>query len=441
MALSNYNANLYTRTDPKDAVGADILVPKHNSTVDVHGSYAWTLSPASVRSSVPAIELTEYKQMLSSEVTGFFYGLAGKVDDARQIAAAAPTLATETGKTVNNFIKQAGTSAANAVPALFGYSPFGKGTVDATTQQNVAQAEDKKAKNAPSEQASQDAKKQEGISSGKYDRNLLPYAGLYAIEPTGWVYRMPFLTSSNMMSPTNNWGNTATDIKDALGEAFGKMMESSKSSSSNSGGSGGGTGGGSGGSSGGGSAGGGKKGVLGAVGELVGKYGGNAMDVAMGMTAGAKVKEIPMSFSGTNNDSVQVSFYLYNTLNFADIRKNWELCYLLTYQNLPNRKGINLLDPPCLYKVLIPGYKQLPLSYVSAISIENKGAVRLIDIVNGKDLTEFNDTVVVNSDIKMIPEAYKVSITFNSVLMNSRNIFTYGEDPDRKVSVSTSSTV
>lgn len=436
MSLSNYNANLYTRIEPKDAVGADVLVPKQNSTIDIHRDYAWTLSPASVRSSVPAIELIEYKQMLSSEVTGFFYGLAGKVDDARQIAAAAPRLATETGKTVTNVVKQAGTSAANTVPALFGFSPFGNGTVDTTTQQNVTQNEEKKPKNAPSEQASQDAKKQEGISSGKYDRNLLPYAGLYAIEPTGWAYRMPFLASSNMMSPVNNWGSTATDIRSALGDMFGKM---SGSSSSNNGGPSSGSSSNNGGSSSGGSAAG-KKGVLGTVGELAGKYTGNAMDITMGMMEGAKVKETPMSFSGTNNDSVQVSFYLYNTLNFDDIRKNWELCYLLTYQNLPNRKGINLLDPPCLYRVLIPGYKQLPLTYVSSITIENKGAVRLIDIINGKDLTGFNGTVVVNSDIKMVPEAYKVSITFNSVLMNSRNIFAYGEDPDRKVSVSTTTT-
>jgi hypothetical protein len=104
---------------------------------------------------------------------------------------------------------------------------------------------------------------------------------------------------------------------------------------------------------------------------------------------------------------------------------------LLTYQNLANRKGINLLDPPCLYSATIAGYKQLPICWVTNFQVTNVGTTRLIDITTG----EIDERGAVSPYIKMIPEAYRISFTLQSSLKNARNIFQFVEDPSYKVSV------
>jgi hypothetical protein len=127
---------------------------------------------------------------------------------------------------------------------------------------------------------------------------------------------------------------------------------------------------------------------------------------------------------------------LYNTTGtLEELRNNWELCYILTYQNLPNRKGINFLDAPCLYRVDIPGFKLLPLATLESISITNIGNTRLINLKNGEIIEKFNNS---SSDVKLIPEAYKVEISFKSVLTNTRNTFLSNADPSQKITITTS---
>ena len=155
--------------------------------------------------------------------------------------------------------------------------------------------------------------------------------------------------------------------------------------------------------------------------------------MALAVGGGLVASEKPQSFNGTGSDTIECSFYLYNTQELADIRRNWEFCYLFTYQNLANRKGINLLDPPCLYRALIPGYKQLPICWISGLSIVNIGSTKLIDITTGNPV---NSTTQAGPNIKMIPEAYKISFTLESALKNARNIFQYAADPSGVVSVS-----
>ena len=155
---------------------------------------------------------------------------------------------------------------------------------------------------------------------------------------------------------------------------------------------------------------------------------------AVGATGGAMINETPQAYKGpADTDSITVKFQLYNTVDYTDIKKNWEFCYLFSYQNLPNRKGINLLDPPCLYKVTIPGYRQFPMCMVTSLKITNLGSVRLIDIVADTLATESNR----GPNIKLIPEAYDIEITFKHAFYSSRNLFAFAENPDGVVSVTT----
>jgi hypothetical protein len=244
------------------------------------------------------------------------------------------------------------------------------------------------------------------------------YKGLYAIEETGWNYVFPYLGAANMLNPNNQWGQ-GDQMKKFVGEAMGGLEEAGDSMDGSGGGGGveksGGTD---------------WLGVVLGAGKAVNA----AAKAGIALGGGLVTKEEPQSFVGTGSDSIECSFYLYNTINVEDIKRNWEFCYLFTYQNLANRKGINLLDPPCMYRALIPGYKQLPICWVTDLSITNVGATKLIDIETGTPVSDFASQE--NSKVKMVPEAYKVTFILQSALKNARNIFQFAANPGSKVEVS-----
>jgi hypothetical protein len=159
---------------------------------------------------------------------------------------------------------------------------------------------------------------------------------------------------------------------------------------------------------------------------------------------------------------------LLNTRDWTDVVKNWQLCYLLSYQNLPNKVTKTMLDPPVIYEVEVPGVFYSPYSYMSRISIVNKGALRLAKIpllkdkkmndsyklVNNKNTSSsevtrpewleqlagisptksLNDSQLIQHaaggpglgtevtvDV-MIPDAYEIQITIQSLLPESKNL-------------------
>jgi hypothetical protein len=87
-----------------------------------------------------------------------------------------------------------------------------------------------------------------------------------------------------------------------------------------------------------------------------------------------------------------------------------------------------------MYRALIPGYKQLPICWVTDLSITNVGATKLIDIETGTPVSDFASQE--NSKVKMVPEAYKVTFILQSALKNARNIFQFAANPGSKVEVS-----
>ena len=427
-----YQPDLYRSVASSDGLGAKVLIPngtdtqgKTNvsngntqntsidstaTTVDIHKNYSWTLSPLAARQYVPVIEITEYKQVLSSELVGYAYTLRGEFDNLKVAAATLPT-------TFRAAVGVAGTSlgfitgtlglidkAARAKKAIGGIvdstkdaitETFGVGKFLTTTKNEAAQES-----------------KKDSISSK--DSSLDPYIGLYAIEPTNWAYRMPYFQKENFVQG-NAWGDpsktVAADFFNAInggGKASGddsaESSDSDKSESSKPGSS-----------------------LLDRLRSLT--------RATIGATGGSMISEKPQAYAGpgAEKDTITVKFQLLNTVNYADIKKNWEFCYLFSYQNLPNRKGINLLDPPCLYKVTIPGYRQFPMCMVTSLKISNLGSVRLIDIVADTLATESNR----GPNIKLIPEAYEIEIVFKHAFYSSRNLFAFAENPDGVVSVTT----
>jgi len=128
------------------------------------------------------------------------------------------------------------------------------------------------------------------------------------------------------------------------------------------------------------------------------------------------------------------TFPLINTghSTFEDVLNNWQLLFMLTYQNRPNRKTRDLIDPPCIYEVTIPGVKYFPFAYISKMSIDyigNRRKMYLTVPVQGGGVPI--DTIV--------PDAYEVSITLTPLVAESQN-FLYAMLTDKQQLINVYST-
>lgn len=125
-------------------------------------------------------------------------------------------------------------------------------------------------------------------------------------------------------------------------------------------------------------------------------------------------------------ERIRFRFPLINTgwSNFNDVSRNWQLLYLLTYQNRPNRRSRDLIDPAVIYEVTIPGVRFYPFCYISSMSINFVGARRRMNItapVGGGQST-------VNT---IIPDAYIVDVELTTLVSETQN-FLYSVLQDRQ---------
>ena len=232
-----------------------------------------------------------------------------------------------------------------------------------------------------------------------------PYYGLYQGKETGNMYYLPYLNPQSMTSNLGSWkgidGNTMAETISkvagiaTLGKTYGPGGEELIKEMQ-------------------------KLGVpLPTLGE--------AANVTAGFASPGISKETIKAFTPKDEgDAITTTFYLFNTENVNDLYNNWLFLYTLTYQNLPNRISLSRMDPPCIYTVTVPGFKRFPVAVISSLNVENVGTTRLLNINNGKIVSV--DEATKNGDVKIIPEAYKVTITIQSLLTNTRNLFYYGYD-------------
>lgn len=123
---------------------------------------------------------------------------------------------------------------------------------------------------------------------------------------------------------------------------------------------------------------------------------------------GAVNFESPQSWTGTSIETIEVTFDLFNTDSVEDAYRNRRFCNLISYQNSPSRRNFAIVDPPVIYSLYIPDIIQFPACYVEALNITNLGNTR---------------TMLDEKGIQRIfPEAYRINITFKSLLMPTRNL-------------------
>jgi len=211
------------------------------------------------------------------------------------------------------------------------------------------------------------------------DDPLKVYQYKYFAEETGFVYTIPYFNSKKL-ARTNTFGSEESPFAGIaqLGreiKAFGTA-----------------------------------KGVGAGIAATIGTGGeflGAAKAIANTMLPGAVNFENPQSWTGTGLETIEVTFDLFNTGTWKDVENNRKFCHLFSYQNTPSRRNFAIVDPPVIYSLNIPDVIQFPACYVSSLNITNLGNTRIMSVDGGN---------------RTIPEAYRIAVTFTSLLMPTRNI-------------------
>lgn len=163
------------------------------------------------------------------------------------------------------------------------------------------------------------------------------------------------------------------------------------------------------------------------AGKLMSKFTG-AANIAKNISTGFGV-DFAKTFSYANEGPTsKLSLILDNTYDsYFDDRRynsyqhNWELIFLLLYQNLPNRRNKLFFDPPVIYKAQVPGVFSYLYSYISALSVECVGNRQpqeiFLNFQNEEGLLELKTFKT------LIPEAFKVNIELKSLLPETKNLF------------------
>lgn len=197
------------------------------------------------------------------------------------------------------------------------------------------------------------------------------YLQMYATTKTGFWYNFPWLISNgeNIRNVSSQWGK-AESISDYL-------------AGKNSG-----------------------DGALSKIGSIAG-------GIIGAISPGVGFEEI-QEYKQTSSQSLTLEFPLYNTVSLEKAFDNYSFVTMFTFQNLKSRTSLMTYIPPKLYTLDSLGLGGIywPVSYVSNLKIDSIGTTRSI-----RDFSGYSSQSI------LIPEAYKVSITFNELLPQSSNIF------------------
>ena len=366
----------------------DDFFKKAGPVYRVKESFSWTLNQnKEIRSWVPGVYLTQYNLTRSGEFGSLQNTLLGVVESqvatAVLGAAGAGVLANAVAAVVpgtRTFIESTAGRGAVAVGGAVGALAIRSAVAESTV--------------------------------------YAPYSNLYPAEKTGFEYILPYLNTENMTEQAGSWRPA---MEGNFTSAISRVAEAGLSEIPG-------------------------IGTAGAA-ALTRITGGafrnleaiSNLDIAIaGSAPGVAQEKIKVFAPNDSGDSINLSFYLYNTETPEDIRNNWEFLFNLTYQNLPNRKSINRLDPPCVYEVVVPGYKRFPVAVIDTLKVTNLGTTRLVDINTGE--IQSPGAAAGNTNVKIIPEAYKIDIKITSLLINSRNLY-YSAYKSTPVNVNTNPVV
>ena len=176
------------------------------------------------------------------------------------------------------------------------------------------------------------------IANAKSSDNLIlsdklrSYLGIYLTEPTGFNYALPFFDETPL-GVKSSWTSDSNIMQNPLSD----MID-------------------------------------------VGQGAMERIAHALNITQPGTFIEKPKYFQyNTGGESVSVSFPLFNTIkrtNKTSYQQNYELLWILAYQNKPYRTSFSRISPPKLYTLTIPGQTFMPYCYISDMNIKVGGTRR-----------------------------------------------------------------
>lgn len=227
---------------------------------------------------------------------------------------------------------------------------------------------------------------------------LSSYEGLYITDDSGFVYDLPNLGGNYFTTGQNTFGADSND------EFFKSMLKGAGNIAE---------------SLGGGpnpvSAGISAAGTIGSAVAGAGEAVGRIREVFAG--GGGYYTEQPKFYQhGGNARSYDISFPLFNTTTWEDVLSNFQLVFMLVYQNIPNRSSKQIVMPPHIYEVTVPGISYTPYAYMQSVDISFVGAVREISLPLPFGSMDDLKTIRVS-----VPEAYDVKLNLQELVGNTRN--------------------
>lgn len=201
---------------------------------------------------------------------------------------------------------------------------------------------------------------------------LKPYKYLYSIEKTDFEYRLPFF-NTRTISKRASWQSNFSDSKMSTGAAgVGDFIETSQ--------------------------------------EFIASHG-TGLGGYTRIFENNQYIERGKYYNPSRAEPINFNFPLLNTSKNS-IKSNFDLIWLLCFQNLAIRSGIADIEQPCIYEVTVPGWRYMLFAFIEDIQIEYLGTRRRVRIPHPASEIEV-DTI--------IPEAYRVNITIRSLLPDSAN--------------------
>ena len=241
------------------------------------------------------------------------------------------------------------------------------------------------------------------------------YTGLYVTDDTGFIYDIPQLGGSYMMTGSNSFGTggdgglgkTLKGVASIAGDfAPGKIGKGINAAAK------------------GGEA---AIGLAGLAGDLVG-----GVREAFGGGAGYYTEQPQFYQHGQGARNYDIKFPLFNTNDYENMIRNFQVAFMLVYQNLPNRNSKQTIRPPCLYEITVPGVSYTPYAYMSKVNVEFLGARREMTIA-----LPFDDPDNFRNIRVTIPEAYEITLSVQELVSHTKNFMFH--NVSRKISTGVAS--
>ena len=331
-----------------DSTDPEFRLSKKVPVIDVVSDFVWTASPVKEsKDTIPVMYLTELRQAQNSIVSSALYYINAFTNSPISNDAQ-QALDWLTAKISSDITS---TALPPGIPGSILAGPPEPGSIS---------------KLLTGLKSKVDSLINSGADSQLLGEYLKSYIGIYITEPTGFKYSLPFFEG------------TPHDIRNSWGSSLqSKFLYSSML----------------------------EKGM-----EWVDR----AAATFNIMTPGTYIEKPKYFQYPGEGESLTVKLPLLNTLKKNDkvpYQQNYELLWILAYQNKPYRTSFSRILPPKLYNVSIPGVKYMPYAYISKMDVNFLGTRRQLPVNTPK-----------GEVFTSIPEAYEVSITFTSLIADTGNL-------------------